>query len=148
VSYFNPKTAPSVFDVVWCAYPNRERPGQPGQWVRPVLVLDARLMVDAEGVEFSAITAAYGTDADKVPQNERTNHLLIGNAEYRALRLHKPTVFKLDVRNRKRMPWSPDYFMPQGYVDNQTVIAGLLTDQQQTTVKDCLKARGLSFPLP
>jgi hypothetical protein len=148
VAYLDPKLAPSIFSAAWCAYPLRERPGEPGPWVRPVLILDSRLMVDANGIEWAATVAAYGTDAEKVPVADRINNLLIGEAEYRALGLHKPTVFKLDLRNRKRVPWNDEYYMPQPYVQNRTIIAGVLTTAQQQTVIRGITARGLTFPLP
>jgi hypothetical protein len=105
-------------------------------------------MVDAKGIEWAATVAAYGTDADKVPVADRINHLLIGDSEYRALGLHKPTVFKLDLRNRKRVPWDDEYYMPQPYAQNRTITAGMLTQEQQDTAIRCIRARGLTFPLP
>jgi hypothetical protein len=149
VRYYDPKTAPAVFDLVWCKFPKRENPGQPGEWVRPVLVLDVRLMIDArDETEWAAVTVAYGTDAARVPQGDRTNHLLIRETEYAALGLHKPTVFKLDVQNRRRLPWAEEYFVPQGYVRDQGIISGHLTDHQEKLVRGCFTARGLTFPLP
>ena len=147
--FYDPKTAPTVFDVVWCKYPKRENPGAPGEWVRPVLVLDVRLMVDLrDETEWAAVTVAYGTDAANVPQAARTNHLLIRNGEHHALGLHKSTVFKLDIKNRRRLPWAEEYFVPQGYVRDQGIICGRLTEHQQAIVRGCLTARKLIFPLP
>ena len=106
-------------------------------------------MIDARGDnEWAAITVCYGTDADKVPQVARTNNLLIREGEFRALGLHKPTVFKLDLRNRKRLPWAEEYFVSQGYLRDQRIIAGKLSEHQQKIVFGCLTARGLAFPLP
>jgi hypothetical protein len=149
VKHYDSKTAPAVFDVVWCKYPKRESPGMPGEWVRPVLVLDVRLMTDArDETEWAAVTVAYGTDAAKVPQAARTNHLLIRDTEYRALGLHKSTVFKLDVQNRKRLPWAEEFFVSQGYVRGQGIISGHLTAHQEAVARGCFIARGLTFPLP
>jgi hypothetical protein len=148
VEFYDPKTAPNVFDVVWCKWPKRENPGVPGEWVRPTLVLDVRLMVTDDEIEWAAVTVAYGTDATKVPEAARINHLLITEAEYRALGLHKPTVFKLDPANRKRLPWAEEYFISQGYVRDQKIIVGSLTAHQQVVTRECFTARGLAFPLP
>jgi hypothetical protein len=101
-----------------------------------------------DDTEWAAITVCYGTDANNVPQWARTNNLLIREGEFRALGLHKPTVFKLDLRNRQRLPWAEDYFVSQRYVVGQGIVAGRLADHQQTLVRGCLTARGLQFPLP
>lgn len=146
--FHDPKTAPAVFDVVWCKWPMRERPGMPGDIVRCVLVLDVRLMVDTDDAEWAAVTVTYGTGADNVPEWRRTNHLLIGNGEYRALGLHKPTIFKLDLGNRKRLPWAEEYFVPQVYVRSQGIVAGSLNAAQQVEAIRCIRAHGGQFPLP
>jgi hypothetical protein len=146
--FYDPKTAPNVFDVVWCKWPLRELPGQPGEVVRCVLVLDAQLMVTDAGEEFIALVVAYGTGAENVPERYRKDHLLIGRSEYKALGLHKETVFKVDLGNRRRLPWGDKYFVPQNYVRSQNIIAGSLSAQQAAEVIRCIRARGLLFPLP
>lgn len=148
MQFYDPKTAPAVFDVAWCKWPQREARGVPGPVVRCVLVLDVRLMITDDETEWAAITAAYGTGADKVPKDRRINHLVIGETEFRALGLHKPTVFKLDAGNRQRLPWAEEYFVSQPYLRSQNIVAGCLTKAQQEKVLACLKARGLQFPLP
>jgi len=134
VSFYDPTTAPDVFDIVWCKWPKRENPLAPGPWVRCVLVLDVRLMIDADETEWAAITAAYGTDAAKVEKADLSNNLLITSAEYRALGLHKSTVFKLDLKNRFRLAWAEKYFVPQSYVRDRGIVAGSLNATQQATV--------------
>jgi len=120
----------------------------PGQIVRGVLVLDVRLMVDVDGTEWAAVTVAYGTGAENVSEAQRANHLMIGDGEFRGLGLHKPTLFKLDPQNRQRLPWAEEYFVTQGYVRSQNLVAGSLNAVQQATVLSGFKARGLAFPLP
>lgn len=105
-------------------------------------------MSDVEGTEWAAITTCYGTDAAKVSENDLPSNLLIPAAEFRALGLHKPTVFKLDLRNRNRLPWAEEYFVPPEYVRNRGIIAGSLNMAQQESVLAGLKARNLAFPLP
>jgi hypothetical protein len=146
--FYDPKTAPNVFDVVWCKWPMRELPGKPGEVVRCVLVLDTQLMVTDSGEEFTALVVAYGTGADNVPEWRRKDHLFIGRGEFRDLGLHKETVFKVDLQNRRRLPWGDEYFVPQDYVRSQNIVAGSLTGYQSAEVVRCIKARGLLFPLP
>ena len=76
MQFYDPKVAPDAFDIVWCKWPMHQL--QPGEWIRPVLVLDVRLMIDARGeTEWAAITVAYGTGAENVSEANRANHLLI-----------------------------------------------------------------------
>lgn len=147
MNFYDLKTAPKVFDIVWCKWPGRGDKLGPGPWIRCVLVLDVRLMLhEPTNTEYAAITATYGTGAEHV--DDVSGHLLVPTARAELLGLHKATVFKLDVGNRLRLPWAEEYFVPQGYVQSQGIIAGSLSKDQQATVLDCLKKRGLAFPLP
>ena len=149
MQFYDATAAPSVYDIVWCKWPYRERPGEPGPVVRCTLVLDVRLMTDArDEKEWAAVTVAYGTELEKVRPQDLLNNLIIPRTEYRALGLHKATVFKLDLGNRKRLPWAEDYFVTQGYVRSQNLIAGSLTAKQRETFLECFRQRGLAFPLP
>jgi hypothetical protein len=145
--FYEPGSSPKPFDIVWCKWPRREDKLGPGPWTRCVLVLDTRVMIDSRNnVAFAAVTAAYGTEKEKVSEAERANSLVID--DFRAVVLHKPTVFKIDLRNRKRLPWCEEYFLPQGYVRSQNIITGSLTESQKMRVLDCFKALGLTFPIP
>jgi hypothetical protein len=148
VNFYDPGTAPIPFDVVWCKYPTREDPGRPGPWARPVLVLDNRLMEDTDGTEWAAITAAYGTDARNIKNLDATRHVLIPENEFRAVGLHKPTIFNVDLSNRRRMPWAEEYFVSQDYVVNRGILCGTLNADQEAKCHACFKALGLQFPLP
>jgi hypothetical protein len=149
VNFHDPKDAPNVFDIVWCKWPHRESKLGPGPWVRAVLVLDVRLMIDARNEnEWAAITVAYGTGAENVKLEDIPHNMVIGPVEYAAAGLHKPTVFKLDLGNRKRLPWAEEYFVPKPYVVGRGIIAGRLTAYQKVAVLAHLKARDLQFPLP
>src|SRR5947208_9171983 len=137
---------PKVYDVVWSKWPHRGEKLRPGPWVRPVLVLDVRLYEDERDQrKYAAVTAQYGGDFQNhhLPQN-----LLIESSEYRALGLHKPTLFRLDLGNRLRLPWCEEYFVSQSYIRSQGIIAGSLDPAQQLRLHECLKLRGLAFPLP
>jgi hypothetical protein len=68
--------------------------------------------------------------------------------DFRPAGLHKPTAFRLDLSNRKRLPWCEEYFITQGYVRSQNIITGSLTEKQITQAKERLAALKLTFPLP
>jgi hypothetical protein len=107
-------------------------------------------MVDERtDTKFAAITASYGTGLENVDIAElRQGHLLIPGAQAPRLGLHKATVFKLDLGNRKRLPWAEEYFVPQKYVVSQNIIAGSLSEQERAFVLRYFEKNGLSFPLP
>ena len=149
MNLYDPATAPSVFEVVWCKWPRREDKLGPGPWVRCVLVLDVRPMIDQRtNKQFAAITAAYGTGAENVSVDDLKQHLYIMGGEFAALGLHKPTVFKLDLQNRKRLAWSEEYFVPQAYLKQQNIVAGSLNEHQRAHVLAYFEKHGLEFPLP
>jgi hypothetical protein len=147
--FYDPKTAPAVFSVVWCKYPYRGAKLEPSDEVRPVLVLDVRDHIyDPTGEIFADITVAYGTGAENIRLPDVQRDLLINPPEFVELGLHKPTVFQLDLGNRKRLPWAEKYFVPNEYVAKQNIVCGILTEAQKSRVLTCLSYRGLTFPLP
>lgn len=140
-------TAPSVYDVVWCAWPIRQKPGVPGV-VRGVLVLDVRKMIDQDdSTEWANVTVAYGTGAENIPK-PGPECLVITATEYSALQLHKPTIFQLDLRHRQRLAWGEKYFPPHPHVINRAIIAGSLNSNQQIRFHKCFTNCGFTFPLP
>lgn len=143
--FYDTKSRPKPFDIVWSKWPHRDAKLAPGPAARPVLVIDSVIMEDVDGQQFAAVTAQYGGNFEDrhVPQN-----LLIGKAEFQALGLHKPTLFRLDAGNRMRLPWCEEYFVPQGYVQSQKIICGALNSEQKTRMLECFKARRLQFPPP
>jgi hypothetical protein len=147
VYLYDSKTAPNVFDVVWCKFPKREDPGNPGPWVRAVLVVDVSLMRDIDGTEWAAVTAAYGTGADNVHNLGEPRNLLISREECRALGLHKPTVFRLDESNQREMPWSEEYFVTQGYVKKSKPHCRIAESRSKAKFLECFKKLGRKFPL-
>jgi hypothetical protein len=149
LTLYDPSSAPEVYDIVWCKWPQREDKLAPGSWVRCVLVIDVRPMVDDRtGQEFALLTVQYGSGKENFDVAGLVNSLVIERHEFRDLGLHKPTVFQMDLRNRKRLPWCVDYFVPKEYIVSQAIIAGRLNKDQQRRFHDCLEARGLKFPLP
>jgi hypothetical protein len=138
-------TLPNVFDVVWCKWPQREDKMRPGKVARPVLVIDVEHREHEDGFTFGSLIVQYGGDYE--PHHIEGN-LLLTMKEARAINLHKSMVFRLDLGNRKRLPWCKDYFVNQGYVVNQPVIAGSLSQSQCEHVKSCFRKRNLEFPVP
>lgn len=145
LTFYGLKTLPKVFDVVWCKWPLRGKGIEPGPVVRPVLVLDVAVYEHENGFQFGSLIVQYGGSFS--PEHMKDN-LFIGAHQAGALGLHKSTVFRLDLSNRKRLPWSERYFVAQEYVVNRGIVAGSLTRSQIDTVMDGLKARNLSFPPP
>ena len=106
-------------------------------------------MVDQRtGTEYATITSAYGTSAYHVSDSDIAEHLYISRPECAALGLHNETVFKLDLANRKRLPWSAKYFVTQGYVRAQKIVAGSLKERQRSKVLAYFLKHGLTLPLP
>lgn len=148
-AFYDSKTAPAVFDIVWCKWPYSGAKLQPSDEVRPVLVLDVRDHIyDPTQEIYADVTVAYGTGAENIVSPNWRSDLTIGKHEFRAAGLHKPTVFRLDLKNRKRLPWCERYFVPQEYVRNQNIICGQLSEAQRSTALSCFVAQGLTFPLP
>lgn len=148
-NFYDPKTAPAVFSIVWCKWPYREAKLAPSNEARPVLVLDVRDHIyEPTGQIFADITVAYGTGADNVPDADLTRDLLVDWSEIAAAGLHKPTLFQLGTTHRKRLPWGDKYFVPNEYVAKQQIVCGKLSSNQAEWTRGCFKARGLSFPLP
>lgn len=147
--FYDPKSAPAVFSIVWCKWPYRGAKLEPSDEARPVLILDVRERVyDPTNEVFADVTVAYGTGAENLPNLDWKKDLLIGAGDFRALGLHKPTVFELDLSHRKRLPWGDKYFVPNQYIVNQSLIIGNLSDRQKENVLGCFRALNLSFPLP
>jgi hypothetical protein len=148
-TYHSLDTRPKVYDIVWCKWPRKEDKGKPGPWVRCVLVVDVTLMVDhRNGTQYAGVTAQYGTGRERVHDDDLADNLVIEAHEARSLGLHKPTVFKFDLGNRKRLPWCEEYFVPQGYVRSQGIIVGSLNTAQRVRFHSCFEARRLTFPCP
>ncbi|UEM16779.1 hypothetical protein J4G43_022725 [Bradyrhizobium barranii subsp. barranii] len=112
-------------------------------------MIDVRDQVyDPTGETFKDITVAYGTGAENIEKPNWRSDLVIGPSEYRAAGLHKPTIFRLDLMNRKRLPWCEKYFVPNDYVRGQNIICGTLSDAQRSAALSCFVAQNLKFPLP
>lgn len=146
---YDPDSAPEVYDIVWCKWPRREDRLAPGSWVRCVLVVDVRRMIDDRtNQEYALVTAQYGTGKENLDFHELANNVVIERHECRDLGLHKATVFQMDLKNRKRLPWCVEYFVPQGYLKSENIITGRLNGDQQKRFHNCFSARNLKFPLP
>lgn len=146
--FYDPKTAPEVFSIVWCKFPYRGAKLEPSKEARPVLVVDVRdYFYEPTKETFANVTVAYGTGAENISKPDRHRDLIIESG-FRDFGLHKPTIFQLDVGNRKRLPWGEKYFVSNDYVANQNIICGKLSDPLIRYFKTCYNIRGMAFPLP
>ena len=145
-TFHNVDDRPTPFDIVWCKWPNRGQGLRPGPVARPVIVIhsEAREIFDTQ-TKFGWLVIQYGGDF-----NERDKHmnLHIGTHEFRDLGLHKETVFRFDLGNRKALPWCEEYFVTQGYVKKQNLVCGRLNREQEARALACFAVRELEYPVP
>jgi hypothetical protein len=147
--FYDSKTSPEVFSIVWCKWPYRGAKLEPSDEARPVLVLDVREHIyDPTGEIFADLTVAYGTGAENISTPDTNRDLLIREHACRSVGLHKATIFQLDLGNRKRLPWGDKYFVPNEYVAQQNIVCGKLSENQRLVVLTCFNIRSLQFPLP
>lgn len=136
-------TLPELHDIVWCKWPQREDKLLPGPTVRPVLVREAELRERLDGTQFGMVLVSYATSAG-IDDISRQRDLVIEANECKAAGLHKATRFSLNPRDRKWLPWSDEYFVPQIYVQNHAgIVCGSLTAGQRDRLRRALKHRGL-----
>lgn len=134
---------PEPGDVVWCKWPHRESKGQPGPHVRPVLVRGNALHDMPDKTRFGSLIVSYGTGVIGDRPSDGPLDLIIGESEFRALGLHKPTRFALDPSSKKNLPWCEEFFVPQSYVASKDIVIGRLNNSQMARLRECLKLRGL-----
>lgn len=128
---------PEPGDIVWCKFPIRERPGQPGPWSRPTLVLGTDVHVDPETkTQFGSARVAYGTDLRRVGT---TLHFpIVTKARATELGLHKPTAFGLTGGHIKNLIWCSEFFVSSDYLRNQGLTIGRLNDAERERVRELL----------
>ena len=141
--FYDTATLPEIYDIVWCKWPQREDRNLPGPVIRPVLVREIMILEDGlAGVQYGAVVISYGSGAG-IDDVARKNDFVVEDwAEVHAAGLHKPTRFSLDPRDRKRLPWCEEYFVPPDYKVNGKLILGRLTESQQSRLRKLLAARG------
>jgi hypothetical protein len=147
-TFHDPKTIPKPFDIAWCKFPYRGQGMRPGPVARPVLVLASttvQCQIEGKTQDVGILVVQYGGD---FTLKDVPNNLHVAADEFRGLGLHKPTVFRMDLGNRARLVWCEEYFVPQGYLKQQKIVAGHLNADQEARAIACLKARGLAYPLP
>ena len=133
---------PEQFSVAWCLFPKKGGKNEPGNVARPVLILEVQQNQETKAVR---VLAAYGTGAEHAgsPLLDDGPDLEIDTwPAVRALGLDKPTIFSMWAGQRRWLPWSPEYFVRQPYVDSGAVIAGELNPFQVARVKQCFRERG------
>jgi hypothetical protein len=112
--------------------------------VRPVLVRESKVLEDPwTGIQFGAVVISYASGEFNKSTDGHRDLIIDDRAEVRALGLHKATRFSLNPNDKKQLPWCEEYFVPQGYVRAQNVVAGLLTAEQIARLRACLTVRGL-----
>lgn len=118
----------------------------PGPVARPVLVRQVEVLESDKFGSFGALIVSYGT-GQRIDDTTRQVDLCIENpGEYKALGLHKPTRFSLDLSNRKKLLWCEEYFVAPYYIREVDVIAGSLTASQIQQLRKKLESRGLTAP--
>jgi hypothetical protein len=133
---------PNQFDIAWCLFPKRGGKMQPGDVVRPTLILDVRVSADDK----YGVVCTYGTGVDDndSPFLDDGPDLVVREwKDYTALGLHKPTRFSISPTRRLLLPWTSEYFVAPPYVRGADVICGELISDQIERVKMCFKMRGL-----
>jgi len=101
-AYHDLAKLPELYEIVGCAWPLDENPDDPGPVVRPCLVVKRTKLTDENGVAYG--TVAYGSGQATPAQLKRD--LFIGEQEFRAVGLHKPTRFAVD--RFEEFIWGPD----------------------------------------
>jgi hypothetical protein len=133
---------PEQLSIAWCLLPKKGDKNEPADVARPVLILEVQQNQETKAVR---VLAAYGTGAEHA-----ASPLLDGGPDLeidtwpavKALGLHKPTIFSMWTGQRRWLPWSPAYFVPQLYVDSDAILAGKLNPFQIARVKQCFRERG------
>lgn len=130
-------TLPDPGNIVWCRFPIRERPGQPGPWSRPSLVLGSDIHDDPQtNTRFGSVLVCYGTDLQKI--GNRRHFPIATKARAIEIGLHKPTAFGLDGGSVKRLIWCSEFFVPPDYIRSQRLAIGQLNDAERASVRELL----------
>jgi hypothetical protein len=133
--YRSTKTLPEPYDIVGCAWPLDEKPEDPGPWVRPCLVLNARTQLDEEDIEYGVVVLSYGSGEWTEEQKQRD--FIVERHEYRSVGLHKPTRFSME--RVEEFIWGNKWFPPHPYILNRGVHFGCLRASQIVRLKECLQ---------
>jgi hypothetical protein len=103
LSFYSPETLPSRFDIVWCNFPHREHPTQPGPEPRPALVYHAGVN-EADGHPY--VFVHYGTSRNFDQLNPF--QFIIGN--YRDIgHCGLDCMTRFDLLRNVQLPWSAEY---------------------------------------
>jgi hypothetical protein len=62
---------PEVYDIVWCKWPQREDKNRPGEFVRPVLVRETRIMQSGD-VQYGAVLISYASEKGSTTNPDRS----------------------------------------------------------------------------
>ncbi len=132
---------PEPGELVWCKFPVRENPGNPGPVVRPTLVRQSSIHEDRKtGVQFGAVMVSYGT-GNFDESHEGLDLIIKDWTRVKAVGLHKPTRFALDGGNTKNLIWCEEYFVPPDYTAGRGIHVGRLNTEEFEEAKACLERR-------
>jgi hypothetical protein len=142
-TFYDVVTLPELGDIVWCKWPLRERRGEPGPIVRPVLVRESFIREDPEfGIRFGSVIVSYGT-GEFQEAHLLTDLVITEMTRARELGLHKPTRFSLAPSDKKHLLWCEEYLVAPSYVRAHNVVLGRLDEAEVRRLRECLVRRGL-----
>lgn len=120
-------------DLVWCKFP-KPRLRNENRVARAVLVRRSEIRRHQDGYDFGVVTVTYGTDA--AGHGDRSCDFFLDWPEWKDVGLHKATVFILSMNDTKTLLWRDDFFVTQGYVVNQSLLIGRLSDEQMARLAE------------
>src|SRR5438876_566281 len=113
--YRSLETLPALYDIVGCAWPLDEDPSQPGEKVRPCVVLQRKVLEDEDGIKYGTLVLSYGSRKSIAANLARD--FFIEQHEYRAVGLREPTRFSMD--RIEEFIWGTKWFPPHPYIINR-----------------------------
>jgi hypothetical protein len=123
---------PRMLDVVWCMFPEQEKPNQPGPKPRPALV---RAVFLYHNQTRAAVEVTYGTS--RISQLHALD-LQISNLEaMNDAGLFQATGFRLS--KTLKLPWAEEFFVPRD--GERTPIIGHLNHQSVAQLEALKVAR-------
>jgi hypothetical protein len=140
-TFYDTATLPEPGDIVWCKWPYRDNPGQPGPVARPTLVRETFVRQDLHTeTTFGSLIISYGTG--EFDERHFDLDLVISDMRRaRELGLHKPTRFSLDPADRKHLLWCEEFFIAPDYVRERGLVVGRLGEPELQRMKECLARR-------
>ncbi len=106
-TYYPLLSLPRALDIVWCRFPTRDKPSNPGPKSRPALVRSVYLNKNHTRAR---VEVTYGTSNQKL--DTRPLDLVLANAtDLAEMGLPQATRFDLDAT--VTLPWCEEFFVPR-----------------------------------